>query len=85
MLMGNNLRKSSQNSRDLASGLKEVRFAQLEPHGSEMTRPWGFVLRGRRDRAAYPRESQGVATFAERGKTLFRRRARLHVFTRSAL
>ena len=29
MLLGNNLRRTSQNSRELASGLKRVRFAQL--------------------------------------------------------
>lgn len=29
MLLGRNLRRTSQNSRDLASGLKRVRFAQL--------------------------------------------------------
>ena len=35
---------------------------QLEPHGSETTRPWGFVLRRRRDGASYPLDSQGFAT-----------------------
>ena len=33
--------------------------AQLEPHGSKTTRPRGFVLRCRRDSAAFPQDSQG--------------------------
>ena len=43
MLLGNNLRRTSQNSLDLASGLKRVRFAQ-----GQVTLRLGRVLGGGR-------------------------------------
>ena len=58
---------------------------QLEPHGSEMTRPWGFVLRWRRDRVSFSADSQGLATLARLATSLSRRRARRDLFTRAAL
>ena len=65
--------------------LIRIRFSPLQPHGSEMKRPWGFVLRWRRDGASYPQDSQGLADFTRRLQSLDQRRARPHAFTRSAL
>ena len=47
-----------------------IPFPQLEPLGSETTRPWGFVLRRRRDCAAFPLDSKGFATFWRRRVSL---------------
>jgi hypothetical protein len=62
-----------------------IRNKQLQPHGSESSRPRGFVLRWRRDGASYHKESRGFATLASGGESLCGRRARPDLFTRSAL
>ena len=54
----------------------------LQPHGSEATRPWGFFVRSRRDRAAYSQVFKGFATVVGCRKPLSRRRTRLRLFTR---
>ncbi len=77
---------SGQFGDELITSRSQVRILspQLQPHGSETSRPWGFVLRWRRDGAAYPQVSQGFATL-RRSWSLFRRRARPDLFTRLAL
>ena len=57
---------------------------QLEPHGSETSRPRGFVLRSRRDGRVIPRNRKGLRRFRRRWGSLSRRRARPDLFTRSA-
>ena len=58
-------------------------FPQLEPHGRETMRPWGFVLRWRRVRARYPLVSQRSATLKRLPTSLSRRRVRAYRYSRS--
>ncbi len=53
-----------------------IRFPPLEPRSSENSRPRGFVLRWRREAAAYPPVFKGFATLLLLPESLSQRRAR---------
>jgi hypothetical protein len=61
-----------------------IRLPQLQPHGSETTRPWGFFMRWRRECAAYSLVFKGFATLEQAVESLSIRRARPGLFTRLA-
>ena len=69
----------------IPQSLTRIPFPQFEPHGSETTRPWGFVVHWRRDGLSCPQDSQRIAILWRLPESLILRRARHRRFTRSAL